>query len=217
MADPDDVRRSYDDLAETYAAERSTDERATRILDEFLAGSSPERVLDAGCGQGEPVLTRIEETTTGVGLDVSREMLRLADETVRGPLVQGEMTRLPFVADTFDAVVAFWSLIHVSLADHQTVIDEFARVLGPGGRVLLCEGPEEWVGENPDWLGSGVEMAWELAGVERTREQLHAAGFRVTESWGAAERLADDADPETDEDGDGDDPDWVFLAAELAP
>ncbi len=212
MADPDGVRRAYDDLAETYAAQRSTDERATAILEEFIADWSPDRVLDAGCGQGDPVLARVEETATGVGLDVSREMLRLASASVAGPLVQGEMTRLPFAADTFDAVVAYWSLIHVPLADHSTATEEFARVLRPGGRVLLCEGPEEWVGENPDWLDSGVEMAWEIAGVERTRGQLREAGLRVTASWGAAERLADDADDA--DDGDADAPDWVFLAAE---
>jgi|APHM01.1.fsa_nt_gi hypothetical protein len=82
MADPDDVRRSYDDLAKTYATQRSTDQRATATLDAFLAEPSPERVLDAGSGQGDPVLVRIEETAIGVGLDVSREMLRLASETV---------------------------------------------------------------------------------------------------------------------------------------
>jgi Methyltransferase domain. len=127
------------------------------------------------------------------------------------------MTRLPFVAERFDAVVAFWSLIHVPLADHRTTVEEFARVLEPGGRVLLCEGPEEWVGENPDWLDSGVGVAWEVAGVEQTREQSQAAGFRVTESWGAAERLAGDTDVDASGDENADDPDRVFLAAELAP
>ncbi len=213
MADPDGVRRAYDDLAETYATQRSTDERATVILDEFLDAGATKRVLDAGCGQGEPVLTRVEETADGVGLDVSREMLYFADEHVTGPLVQGDMTRLPFAPRSFDAVVAYWSLIHVPLADHPATVEEFARVLRPGGRVLLCEGPEEWVGENPDWLDSGVEMAWEIAGVERTREQLHDAGFRVTASWDTVERLGDDGEERDHEDAD--DPDWVFLAAEL--
>ena len=215
MADPDVVRSSYDDLAETYAEHRSTDEPATAVLQEFLAETPApvERVLDAGCGHGEPVLTRIEETATGVGLDASREMLRLAARTDARRLAQGDMTRLPFATESFDAVVAFWSLIHVPLADHPTVIEEFARVLEPGGRVLVCEGSQPWVGENPDWLDSGVGMQWAIAGAERTREQLHDAGLTVTEAWGVPETLGEDEDGS---DLGDDDPAWTFLAAELA-
>ncbi len=214
MADRDDVRRSYDELAEVYADERSEDGRALAILERFLDTlADPKRVLDAGCGQGTPVLERLGRETEAVGVDFSREQLALAREAVPDAgLVGADMTRLPFADDSFDAVVAYYSLIHVPLDEHPTVLEEFARVLRPGGRALVCEGSgEEWVGENPDWLDTGVEMEWEIAGAEATAEGLDDAGFTVVDEWNAAERLADD---ESDDGGDDDYP-WTFFAARL--
>jgi SAM-dependent methyltransferase len=116
------------------------------------------------------------------------------------------MSRLPVASDTVDGVVALWSLIHVPLAEHPAVIDEFARVLRPGGGLLLVEGTTEWVGENPDWLEGGVEMAWEVAGRETTRRQLRAAGFGIEAVWGVPEAL----------DGDGKVADAVRVDGEEA-
>jgi ubiquinone/menaquinone biosynthesis C-methylase UbiE len=105
----------------------------------------------------------------------------------------------PYDAAVFDSVVAYWSLIHVPLSDHQTVLEGFERVLCPGGRVLPCEGTNEWTGENPDWLDSGVEMQWETAGAETTRNRLHAAGFTIVDSWGPLSELEDDRAVEKEE------------------
>lgn len=50
------------------------------------------------------------------------------------------MTALPLGDDVVDAVVAYHSLIHIPFEAHQTVIEEFSRVLRPDGRVLVSEG-----------------------------------------------------------------------------
>ncbi|WP_247003649.1 class I SAM-dependent methyltransferase [Halosolutus gelatinilyticus] len=218
MVEKDAVRRSYDELADVYAARRPENDRGTGILETFLgscsARSEPIRVLDAGCGQGTPVLSRVSDGARAVGLDFSRGQLRLAaDAAPDAALVQGDMTALPFATGAFDAAVAYWSIIHIPMDDHQSVIDEFARVLRPDGRLLLCEGTNEWAGENPDWLDSGVEMQWNIAGADATREQLRSAGFTIVDRWGAPETLAADED-EADSDVDDDLP-WTFFSARL--
>lgn len=200
MTERNDVRRAYDEIAETYASTRSENGRGMDILAAFLAPLSPESdVLDAGCGQGTPVLRKLDASATGVGLDFSREQLRLATENVPdAPLVQADLTQLPFADGVFDAVTAYHTLIHIPMDDHQTVITEFARVLRPDGRLLLSEGPEEWTGANPNWLDTGVEMQWSIAGAEATRTQLQNAGFTLSHEW------------EVDEDEH-----WMFFAAHL--
>jgi len=205
MVDKDAVRSGYDDLAEIYAGNRNPDADELTILDRFLGSLPPSaRILDAGCGQGEPILRTLTTDREAVGLDLSRRQLQLAREAVPDtPILQGDMTRFPVEAGTFDAVVAFHSLIHIPLEQHQQVVDECARVLHPGGRILLTEGTGEWCGTNPDWLDSGVEMQWHIAGQEATREQLREAGFRIVDESTAKDELA------------AEESNWLFFEAEL--
>ena len=224
MVEKDAVRRGYDELAQAYAASRSEGgmEELERFLDACAdpgSRSGPVRVLDAGCGQGTPVLSRLSDSTEAVGLDFSREQMALAEANAPGAaLVEGDMTALPFANGTFDAVVAYWSLIHVPADAHRAVVEEFARVLAPGGRLLMNEGANALTGENSDWLDTGVEMQWSIAGAAATREQLWDAGFAIVEEWGAPETLEDGDAGDEGSDGDGESGDgdpWVFFSARL--
>jgi len=194
------VHGEGDKAAATHASERSTDGPGLVILTQFLdsCGESA-RILDAGCGQGWPV----DRELRTVGVDLSRKQLRRAGENAStASIVQGDMAALPFSDGVFDASTASQSLIHIPTEQHQAVIEEFARVLRPGGRVLLIEGIGEWSGTNPDWLDTGVEMQWHIAGAKATRAQLVDAGFTITDEWTVSETL------------DGDE-EWVFLAGRL--
>lgn len=193
MDDRKHVRRAYDDIAENYAEKRSAEGFELERLEQLL-GRCPDsaRILDVGCGHGTPILARIARTAEAVGVDFSQRQLELAaDNTPTASLLQGDMTALPVRDETFDAVTAFHSLIHVPLDHHQRVLDEFARVLRTDGHLLLTEGPEAWQGENPDWLDSGVEMQWEIAGSDATQAQLRTAGFSVVDRWTHSDELGD--------------------------
>jgi SAM-dependent methyltransferase len=76
-----------------------------------------------------------------VGLDLNADCLRRAAEAVLPPgasLVRGDMRHLPFPAASFDAVVnLFNSFGYFGPEENRRVLREFARVLAPGGRVLL--------------------------------------------------------------------------------
>ncbi|QSG04111.1 class I SAM-dependent methyltransferase [Natranaeroarchaeum sulfidigenes] len=194
MDDRRAVRDAYNEMAEDYFEQYTSEVRQGSLpepVERFCAClDADDRLLSAGCGAGDAPLGAADEQ--GVGLDFSREQLVLARRTTEAALVQGDMTALPFADSSFDAVAALYSLIHVPLDEHRTVVDEFARVLRPGGRLLVTEGGVEWSGSNPDWLDSGTEMRWSMAGPEATREDLRALGFEVQGVW-------DVRDPTTEE------------------
>lgn len=199
------VRRGYEANAAAYTDAREPDERERRILDAFRDGlPAAPRVLDAGCGAGDPVLARLASDAAAVGLDFSRALLSAARGAAPAArLVHGDMTALPFAADAFDAAVAVDSVIHVPVDDHPTVFAEFARVLRPGGRLLVTEAPEPFERTNEQWLGTDAEMTWHMAGADATRDHLRDAGFTLVEEWPA---------PET---GPDEPPKPPFFAAEL--
>lgn len=174
------VREGYDGLAAEYAATR--DDKDESVLAELDGRLPPDaRVLDAGCGDGRVVARGVDAEL--VGLDFSREQLRLAREHVSNPLVQGDMTSLPFSDGSFDAVAALYSVIHVPIGEHSAVYEEFARVLREGGWLLVTVGDDAWVGANDDWLDSGVRMEWSFPTIEESVEALSQAGFEEADRW----------------------------------
>ena len=207
MVEKEVVLQGYEDIADVYAAERSPSDEEQKALSSFLKKLSTElRVLDAGCGGGEPVLHELSsQSQQAIGLDFSAQQLEKAQlNAPEARLLRGDMTRLPLPDSTVDAVLAYHSLIHVPAGEHQAVIDEFARVLRPGGRLLVSEGPVEWQGTNPDWLDAGTEMQWYIAGAETTRVQLENAGFQIETEYGAPNTLAEDEEAS-----------WIFFDATL--
>jgi ubiquinone/menaquinone biosynthesis C-methylase UbiE len=173
--DRSDIRRAWDAVAETYARRRdptgSDADLLSTLRDEL--GPNP-TVLDAGCGDGARTLANLPAGS--IGLDISRRGLELAAETVSAAhLVQAEMRDIPLHADSVDAVTAYHAVFHVPRADHPEVYREFARVLRPGGRLLMTlpSGRFETVREG--WMGG--RMFFSTPGRETTRSQLRNAGF----------------------------------------
>lgn len=190
------VRTGYDAIAETYDDERTASPTANSGLT-ALRESLPERpnLLDLGCGAGKGPL-QFFPAENAVGLDFSGEQLRLAEERTDAALVAGDMTSLPFATDSFDAVTAFYSVIHLPVKDHADCYREVARVLKPGGEFLFSIG-DDWAGENDDWLNSGAEMAWSFPPMAETERLLSSAGLTLVERF--------EVESEMDE------ADWPFL------
>lgn len=148
-------------------------------------------VLELGCGAGEPITRRLTADYRVAAVELSWGQIRLARTNAPAArLVRGDMSRLGFVAESFDAVVAFYAITHVPRAEHAGVLAGARRVLRPGGWLLVTMG----AGDNPDnvesdWLGA--PMFFSHYGSLRNDELVEAAGFRIdiaqdeweTEEW----------------------------------
>jgi 2-polyprenyl-3-methyl-5-hydroxy-6-metoxy-1,4-benzoquinol methylase len=122
-------------FAHAWAPSRFDRTRAARVR-ELLFKRPRGALLDVGCYDGQ-FLSQILDTQAQrvVGLDVSHGALRAARcRGVRGVRAQVE-ARLPFATGSFATVVAAEVIEHVF--DTQAVLDELARVLRPGGWLVI--------------------------------------------------------------------------------
>ena len=95
-------------------------------------------VLDAACGTGRHSRILAARGHRVIGVDRSPEMLEKARRNVEaGEFREGDMTALPAVTAAVDAIVCALALVHVP--DVAAAIREFARVVRPGGRVIISD------------------------------------------------------------------------------
>jgi arsenite methyltransferase len=146
-------------LRRLYAGPEVVEQRAqTRAA----IGARPgERGLDIGCGPGFlacELAGDVGATGRIIGVDISEDMTALAGEQVvaaglasRVRLARGSATALPFRSCSFDFVVGAQVLLYVATVE--SVLREAARVLRPGGRLVIVD--TDW--DACVWLTSNRE------------------------------------------------------------
>ena len=113
-----------------------------RIVD-LMAGEALGDLLDIGTGTGRMLRLLGVAADTAVGVDISREMLMLARSNLHAAgldhlsVRQGNMYQLRFADGSFDTVTIDQVLYRAE--QPAEVLREAARVLRPGGRLLLVE------------------------------------------------------------------------------
>ncbi|WP_181802666.1 SAM-dependent methyltransferase [Streptomyces shenzhenensis] len=124
--------------------EEATD-RLTDLMTDRLHIGPDSRVLDLGCGTGRPALRiagRTGADVTGISIShkqVERATALAADHDLAGRVrfERADAMDLPFAEDSFDAVIALESIIH--MPDRAHVLRQVGRVLRPGGRLVLTD------------------------------------------------------------------------------
>ncbi len=99
-----------------------------------------DRILDVGCGKGF-LLYDFTQSVPGVevtGLDISTYALEHAKDELKGNLVAGDATRLPFPDRSFDFVVSLNTLHNLPPDQLVAALREIERV-GRGGKFLCVE------------------------------------------------------------------------------
>lgn len=136
-------------------------------------------VLDLGCGIGIPRAKQLAERFKVTGVDISPENIRYASEHVpNAEFLCADMTQLNLPAESFDGIVAFYSIIHVPREEHQELLKSIHCWLKPGGRFVATMGitsvSEEY---EDDWLG--VPMYWSSYDTPENKRLIEVSGLKI--------------------------------------
>jgi cyclopropane fatty-acyl-phospholipid synthase-like methyltransferase len=140
----DNFHFGYWDSPEDKSSIEEATNRFTELLTERLRVGPGDRVLDVGCGIGKPALQMASSTGASVlGISISGPQVEQANERARAEGMSEQVSfqhadamDMPLEAGSFDAALAFESIIHMH---RPTALREIARVLAPGGRLVLTD------------------------------------------------------------------------------
>lgn len=183
-----ETRIAYDTVAADYA-EQLKDELAGAPLERALLGTFAELVeaggggpvADVGCGPGR-ITTYLDTLGLDVrGVDLSPRMVAVARRLYPEISFEvGTMTDLAFDDGALAGLVAWYSIIHTPPERLPRVFAEFARVVRPGGHVMMAfQVGDEKVRVEQAYGHTVAADAYRLP-PDRVADLLAAAGIEVT-------------------------------------
>jgi len=176
------VKTGYNAIAEQYLEKRTMKSTDFALLDDFVQQLQPyAKVLDAGCGAGIPVTRVLSENFDITGVDFSEKQIELAKKNVPdATFICQDMTQLDFPAQSFDGICSYYAIIHIPRKEHRALLENFYRVLKPGGITLLCLGADDV----PDDTHSfhNIQMYWSHFDAATYKLMLKEIGFSILSS-----------------------------------
>ena len=175
------VQSAYTDRADEYIALLGS-MQSVRPSDEHLVSAWAAQIegliLDAGCGPGHWTGHLSAQGVRVLGIDQVPAFLEHARAAHEGAsFLEGSIDELPLAAGSVAGVLAWYSLIHHDPDTIHRALDEFARVLEPGGALLIGF----FVGTDVEPFDHAVARAWRWS-PDALGERLAAAGFEVIET-----------------------------------
>lgn len=174
-----DVAAAYDARADEYIQVAGTLDRMDardRALIESWRDATPGLLVDAGCGPGHWTALLSSGGRDVRGFDVSESFIGAARSRHPQAVFEvGSFRDLPLATASVGGILAWYSLIHTPPTGIAEVLDEFARVLAPGGGILLGL----FDGQPREPFEHAIAPAW-FWSPDALGELLADAGFAVT-------------------------------------
>jgi len=174
----DIVRKGYDRIAQRYIGVRDQFVN-NRYLLNFNSRLKPgSLILDLGCGAGKPIdRFLVNRGHRVIGVDISRKQINLAKRNVpEAKYVVKDISSLKKEEYKVDAVISFYTILHIPRETHQELFYIINSFLPEGGLILVTMGSSEREGIEDFY---GVEMYWSHYGPEKNSEIIERAGFEV--------------------------------------
>ncbi len=183
------TRRSYDQVADRYAAEIGDElqhkplDRA--LLDAFAELTAGAAVADAGCGPGHVTDYLVGRGARAVGLDLSPAMCAAARRATSAPIGAADLTALPIRSAGLAGIICLYAVIHLDTAQRAAAYGEFARVLRQGGHALIAFHTSDadvaagGAATVTEWWGCDVELTFRFLDPAAETRALAAAGLEL--------------------------------------
>lgn len=178
----ENVSSYYNKIAFDYA---QRNQKLSFHLEDFIKLlKKGQKVLDVGCGHGINSDYMKKNGIDVVGVDLSEEMIGLAKKmNNRIDFMVADMRELDFLPVSFDAIIANFSLIHLSKKDVPVVLLRFNYFLKSGG--LLLVGIQEGQSEERYQLSPNKfdELFFNIMSREELIDLLKQAGFKIIKKF----------------------------------
>lgn len=173
-------RKAYNELAQSYQEDYFANPLLVDTFASWLEQLPPGgRVLDTGCGHGDPVIAKLLAGGFQVtGADFSPEMLKKAREQFpQASFVQQAATQLDFDF-ALDGACSFSSLVYLDPIDFYNAVYRLYQAIKPGGLLFLYG-----FDNGPDWRGEPLNIvigkwmwSWHY-GMEEAAGRLEEHGY----------------------------------------
>ncbi|MBN2142049.1 class I SAM-dependent methyltransferase [Candidatus Woesearchaeota archaeon] len=133
------VGKAYDKIIDEYAMIYGKNPEYKYFLDQFTATVKKGKILDLGCGTGDPVAKELVKRGYDViGVDCSRKMIEAANDNVKkGVFILGDMADLELEEESYDGICALFSFIHLRKKELEKLMKKLQKSLKPGGAILI--------------------------------------------------------------------------------
>ena len=174
------VRAGYDAISYQYRDDLGSANSGYAVwLRELRPLLSPgARVLDLGCGCGIPATKLLAAEHQVLAIDISQVQIDRARQLVPGAEFRvGDIAELSLEAESFDAIVSFFAIIHLPVEEQPDIFRRIYSWLVPGGWLLATLGHRAWTGTEESW--HGAEMYWSHGDEATYRTWLQDLGFEI--------------------------------------
>jgi ubiquinone/menaquinone biosynthesis C-methylase UbiE len=115
------------------------------LLDRAYPSRTPLQIMDAGCGTGAAMAGFLAAYGKVTGVDISSLALEYCKSRQIRRLACASLESLPFASQSFDLITSFDVLYERSVTDDFPALKELARLLVPGGRLLVRLPAYNWL------------------------------------------------------------------------
>ena len=141
---PDKILATYEAVAPMWDKQRDRSLFEKPWLDRMMDYAPGRRVLDLGCGAGNPIARYLcDHHAQLTGVDGAKAMIALFEKNVpEARAMHADMRDLD-LQEKFDAILAWNSYFHLDAMDQAAMFPVFRRHAAPGAVLMFTSGPEK--------------------------------------------------------------------------